>query len=611
MIEFNNVSKYFGTRCLFDDVNFFINEKDKIGVVGLNGSGKSTLFKILAGVEGIDSGSIRVPKDYKIGYLTQHINLTKDTVLNEAISAIPKDEDGSDKTYLAKAMLSGLGFSDESFLLSPHKLSGGFQVRLELTKLLLTNPNLLLLDEPSNYLDIVSIRWLTKFLRSWKNELLLISHDRGFVNSIVNHTLGIHRKKILKIKGKIEDYERVISEREELHEKTRINQEAKIAHMQRFIDKLGAKATKAKAAQSRVKMIEKIEKLEELQKIKTLDFKFKEEPLEGKTAMSVSNLSFGYNNNSNNDNILINDLSFILKKNDRIGIIGKNGKGKTTLLRLLLGELTPLTGTVSTPPLAKISYFGQTNIERLDPKLTVEEEIWSVDPLMPRTNVRSICGLMMFQGDDALKKVSVLSGGEKSRVLLGKILVKPSNILLLDEPTNHLDMSSTDALLEATTKFNGAVLIVTHSENILRKLVNKLIIFQKDGIQVFEGSYDEFLEKIGWEDEVKENETIKEVSQNSKKEARKQRADELTKKNQILRPLRKEVEKLENEITQKEDKLKAIKDELLLLYTQEYTDKVKALESECAYLESQIEESFLKLEEANNKLEKTIKKLSS
>ena len=607
MIELNNVSKYFGTRCLFDEVNFFINEKDKIGLVGLNGSGKSTLFKILAGLESIDSGNIRIPKDYKIGYLTQHINLTKDTILNEAISSIPKDEDGTDKTYLAKAMLSGLGFTDESLSLSPYKLSGGFQVRLELAKLLLTNPNLLLLDEPSNYLDIVSIRWLTKFLRNWKNELLLISHDRGFVNSIVNHTLGIHRKKILKIKGKIEDYEKVIREQEELYEKTRINQESKIAHMQRFVDKLGAKATKAKAAQSRIKMIEKIERLDELQKIKTLDFKFKEEPLQGKTAMSASNLSFGYNN----DNILIKDLSFILKKNDRIGIIGKNGKGKTTLLRLLLGELTPFTGTISTPPLAKISYFGQTNIERLDPKLTIEEEIWSVDPLMPRTNVRSICGLMMFQGDDALKQVSVLSGGEKSRVLLGKILVKPSNILLLDEPTNHLDLSSTDALIEATSKFNGAVLIVTHSENILRKLVNKLIIFQRDGILFFDGSYDEFLEKIGWEDEFIENETQKEVSQNSKKEARKQRADELTKRNQLLRPLRKEVEKIENEITQKEDKLKAIKEELLLLYTQEYTDKVKTLESDCAYLESQIEESFLKLEEANNKLEEAIKKLSS
>ena len=607
MIELNNVSKYFGTRCLFDEVNFFINEKDKIGLVGLNGSGKSTLFKILAGLESIDSGNIRIPKDYKIGYLTQHINLTKDTILNEAISSIPKDEDGTDRTYLAKAMLSGLGFTDESLSLSPYKLSGGFQVRLELAKLLLTNPNLLLLDEPSNYLDIVSIRWLTKFLRNWKNELLLISHDRGFVNSIVNHTLGIHRKKILKIKGKIEYYEKVIREQEELYEKTRINQESKIAHMQRFVDKLGAKATKAKAAQSRIKMIEKIERLDELQKIKTLDFKFKEEPLQGKTAMSASNLSFGYNN----DNILIKDLSFILKKNDRIGIIGKNGKGKTTLLRLLLGELTPFTGTISTPPLAKISYFGQTNIERLDPKLTIEEEIWSVDPLMPRTNVRSICGLMMFQGDDALKQVSVLSGGEKSRVLLGKILVKPSNILLLDEPTNHLDLSSTDALIEATSKFNGAVLIVTHSENILRKLVNKLIIFQRDGILFFDGSYDEFLEKIGWEDEFIENETQKEVSQNSKKEARKQRADELTKRNQLLRPLRKEVEKIENEITEKENKLKELKNELLKLYTEEYTDKVKTLESDCAYLESQIEESFLKLEEANNKLEEAIKKLKN
>ncbi len=606
MIEILNISKSYGERTLFEDVSFIVNNGERVGVLGLNGSGKTTLFRILTGQEHIDNGNIKIPQGYKIGYLTQILSFKEKNILEEAISAIPKKDDGEDQDYLAKAMLQGLGFPQESFLKSPNMLSGGYQVRLQLIKLLLTNPDLLLLDEPSNYLDIVSLRWLTKFLRNWKNELLLISHDRNFVNDVVTHVIGIHRKKIIKVKGKIEDYERIIEEKETLYEKTRLNQEAKIAHMEDFIKKLGAKATKAKSAQSRVKALEKIDRLSELQQIKTLEFKFPEEPLLGKNAMTISNLSFGFAKN----NLLIKDLNFIVSKKDRIGIIGKNGKGKTTLLRLLAGELLPITGSVTTAPLAKLGYFGQTNIERLDKKLTVEEEISSANPDSSRTKVRSICGLMMFSGDDATKKVEVLSGGEKSRVLLGKLLSNPTNVLLLDEPTNHLDMASTDALISASQKFNGAVLVVTHSEMILRKLVNRLIVFDDDKCFIFEGSYDDFLTRIGWKDEGIETKKEKQtLSTNNKKEARKARAEELKKANQILKPLKKEVEELEEKITTKEVKLKELEEKLITLYNDTYSEEVKNLEKEITFLKHDIDKLFSELEKASKKLDNAMKEI--
>lgn len=601
MIEIKNITKHFGQKCLFDNASFIINKGDKIGVVGLNGSGKTTLFKLILGQEMLDEGEIRIPKGYKIGYLNQFISFSKDTILQEALLSIPKEdeEDFEDKDYLAKSILLGLGFEKESFSMSPHLLSGGFQVRLQLAKLLLTNPDLLLLDEPTNYLDIISIRWLTRFFKSFKGELLLISHDRGFVNSIVSSVVGIHREKILKVSGKIQDYEKVIFEKEDLYEKTRLNNEAKISHMEDFVRRFRAKATKAAAAQSRIKMIEKVERLEKLKEIETLDFSFSYLPHQGKNAISVKNLSFGYEK----DKLLIDNLSCEIKSKDKIAIIGKNGKGKTTLLRLIAKELTPIEGEVTINPNIKLGYFGQTNIERLDPSKTIEEEIQSASSdLSSYTKVRNICATMMFQKDDAKKKVSVLSGGEKSRVLLGKILTTPCNVLLLDEPTNHLDLNSTSALIDAAKNFEGVTIIVTHSEEILRTLATKLIVFDNNNCFLFDGTYDEFLERIGWEEEKEETKSTQK-SQNNKKEIRKQRAAQLQKEQNLLKPIKEKIKKIEDEIIKKEKLLGEKKEELLMLYEGSFSEKTLETEKDIAFLEKDIENLFLKLEDESKNLE--------
>ncbi len=609
MIEIKNITKHFGLKCLFDNASFIINKGDKIGLVGLNGSGKSTLFKVIVGQESLDDGEIRIPKGYKIGYLNQFISFSKDSILQEALLSVPREdeEDFEDKDYLAKSILLGLGFEKENFSMSPTLLSGGFQVRLQLAKLLLTNPDLLLLDEPTNYLDIVSIRWLTRFFKSFKGELLLISHDRGFVNNVVSSVVGIHRTKILKVNGKIQDYEKVIFEKEDLYEKTRLNNEAKISHMEDFVRRFRAKATKASAAQSRIKMIEKVERLEKLDEIRTLDFDFSYLPYEGKNAISVKNLSFGYDK----DKLLIENFSFDIKSKDKIAIIGKNGKGKTTLLRLIAKELTPIKGEVNINSNIKLGYFGQTNIERLDPNKTIEEEIQSASSdLSSYTKVRNICATMMFQKDDAKKKVSVLSGGEKSRVLLGKILTTPCNVLLLDEPTNHLDLDSTDALIEAAKNFKGATIIVTHSEDILRALATKLIVFDNNNCFLFDGTYDEFLERIGWEEEKNENTNQKQnVSSNNKKEIRRQRAMQLQKEQNLLKPIKDNIKKIEDEIIKKEKLLEEKKDELLKLYEGSFSEKTLEAEKDISFLENDIEKLFSKLEEESKNLETQKQKL--
>ncbi|MGI6525746.1 MAG: ATP-binding cassette domain-containing protein [Bdellovibrionota bacterium] len=606
MIEFINVSKSYGDRTLFSDVNFTIGSGEKIGVLGLNGSGKSTIFKIIAGLEEIEHGSIHVPTDYRIGYLTQHIHFKTDTILDEAALDMPVVEGGIKELHLAKAMLQGLGFMQDDFSKSPTILSGGMQIRLQLAKLLLTTPNLLLLDEPSNYLDIVSLRWLITFLKDWRNELLLISHDREFMDSVITHTLGIHRQQVRKMRGKTTDFERQIAESEAIHEQTRLNQERKLAQTERFIERFRYKSTKAKAVQSKIKGLEKVNRLKHLEAIAELDFAFQAEPLEGKIAATVSEISFGYTP----QNLLFKDLSLTITPRDRIGIIGKNGKGKTTLLRLLGGELTPTHGGVSFAPKAKVGYFGQTNIERLNPELTVEEEIAAADPSSSRTRIRSICGLMMFPNDDALKKVKVLSGGERSRVLLGKLLMRPSNVLLLDEPTNHLDISSTEALIDAAKDFQGAVLVVTHSEMILRKLVHRLIVFDGGKCFLFEGNYDDFLERIGWEEEASTSPKKLEASENSKREQRRKRAEQLEQRNKVIKPLQKVVTDLENEIIEAEEVLKNSEEKLVLIYQGEFTDEVKELNLLIQSTKEKIDLLFHELEAASANLEEAVASFS-
>ncbi len=547
MIQVSNLEKSYGRQALFDRVGFIINPGERVGLVGRNGHGKTTLFRLILGQEHQDSGTISIPAGYRIGHLAQHIRFIEESVLKEACLSLPLREDGRDESYKAEAILMGLGFSTDELVLNPAQLSGGFQVRLNLAKALVSNPNLLLLDEPTNYLDIVSLRWLVRFLRAWKKELIIITHDRSFMDSVTTHTMAIHRCEIRKIAGPTENvYQQLLLE-EEIHEKTRVNDEKKRNEIEQFINRFRAKATKAKAVQSRVKSLQKKERLEKLSDTKNLDFTFNSAPFNSKQLMEVKDLSFGFDPGAP----LIDGLSFYAGKKDRIAIIGKNGKGKTTLLNLLSGELTPLSGEVRHHNDLKFAYFGQTNINRLNLQKTVEEEIMEAHPDHNRGAARKICGVMMFPGDDALKKISVLSGGEKSRVLLGKLLVSPANMLMLDEPTNHLDMESAESLLEAIDAFPGGVVIVTHSEMILHAIATRLIVFDNGKAALFEGTYQDFLDRVGWNNEIPQLKRDSKVNGGKtvdRKLLRRLRAELVNEKSRTLGALQKRIVEIEREI---------------------------------------------------------------
>lgn len=498
MIRVEKLSKSYGRQVIFEDVSFTVNPGERVGLVGRNGHGKTTLFRLILGEEQADSGTIRVPQGYVIGHLSQHIRFSADTALHEGCLGLPPAEEGSDETYRVKTILSGLGFTEEDFSRHPMELSGGYQIRLNLAKLLVSGPNLLLLDEPTNYLDIVSIRWLTRFLRNWKNELMIITHDRSFMDGVTTHTMGIHRRRVRKITGPTEKlYSHLLLE-EEHYEKTRLNDERKRQEAEGFIRRFRAQANRARAVQSRIKALKKTEVRERLAGITSLDFSFRSEEFHGKWLVDCRDARFSFEPEGP---ALIDGFNMTVARGDRIAVIGRNGKGKTTLLNLLAGEREPSAGAIVRTPQLKLAYFGQTNIERLHPGNTVEEEILDAMPEHNRGAARGICGLMMFEGDNALKKIQVLSGGEKSRVLLGKLLVRPAHLLLLDEPTNHLDMESTEALLEAMEEFQGAVVIVTHNEMILHSFPERLVVFDDGGIRLFEGAYRDFLERVGWKDE--------------------------------------------------------------------------------------------------------------
>jgi ATP-binding cassette subfamily F protein 3 len=499
MIQFDKVTLSFAGHPLFEDVSFTLQKGERCALVGRNGSGKSTIFKLIDGELIADRGAIAVPKGYRTGVLQQHIRFSKPTLIEEAALGLPPGEE--ELVYKAEKILFGLGFTKEDLDRPTSDFSGGFQLRLHLAKVLVSEPDCLLLDEPTNYLDILSIRWLSQFLSKWKGEFILISHDREFLDSVSTHTMGIHRGKVKKFKGgTIAYYEQIVLE-EEVQEKTRIKFGKKRAHAEKFIERFGATASKAKQAQSRVKMLEREPALERLNQIASLSFSFHEAPFPGKKMLEAQNLTFSYTTEP-----LIQDVSLSIEKGKRIAIIGKNGRGKSTLLRLLAGDLNPQSGALSASDNMRTCYFGQTHIERLKESHTIEQELSLSNPLLSFTEVKGIAGTMMFSGDLSLKKIGLLSGGEKSRVLLGKILAKPCNLLLLDEPTHHLDIESVEALIDALEDFEGSVVLVTHSELILRRLVpDQLVLCGPDKQTVFLGNYDEFLEKMGWEEEEKKS----------------------------------------------------------------------------------------------------------
>ncbi len=569
MIELINISKSYPTGELYNDLNLRLNSGDKVGLVGRNGTGKSTLFKLILGEEHQDGGEIKFPKAYKIGALKQYFDFHEKTLIDETASAL--SEDNKYDVYKAEKILFGLGFLDEDLEKDPKSFSGGFQIRINLAKLLLTEPNMLLLDEPTNYLDILSIRWLKAFLKSFAGEVILITHDRNFMDSVCTHTLGIIRKNAFMLPGGTKKFFEQLSANQEHHEKQKVAQDKKIKDLEEFIAKNKARAATATLAQSKVKILEKMEKLEDINYEANLSFDFNYKETSAKFLVEVKDLSFGYTN----DNILFKNITFALSRGETIGIIGKNGKGKSTLLNAIAGELEPFSGSVDFHPSCEFGHFGQTNISHLNPKNSIMDEIYSVNHKLPEALIRSICGIMMFSGDNAKKKISLLSGGEKSRVMLGKIIAKDVNLLFLDEPTNHLDIDSIDALTTAIKAFEGSCMIVTHSEELLRAVCDKLIIFTNDGADYFNGTYDEFLEQIGWEDDEVEKKKVVKPKRN-KKEIKKLRAAIVTEKGKVTTPIKKEIQELEELIPTLSGKQKSHKSTELL----DLQDKLEKLNAE-------------------------------
>ncbi|MEN6447309.1 MAG: ATP-binding cassette domain-containing protein [Syntrophaceae bacterium] len=605
MISVENLWKSYGPQELFEGVSFKINPRERVGFVGRNGHGKTTLFRLILGEEEPDEGTIVIPKNYRIGHVTQHLGFTEDTVLGEGMKGLPEAQ--KDQHWKVEKVLAGLGFSEQDMGRSPFEFSGGFQVRLNLAKVLVSDPDLLLLDEPTNYLDITSIRWIERFLIAWPRELMLITHDRTFMDRIVTHTMGIHRKRVRKIEGDTEKLYNLIAQQEEVYEKTRVNDERKRKEVEAFITQFRAKARLVGLVQSRIKLLDKMERKDKLEKIKTLEFSFRSTPLQAKYVLQAKGLSFSYDPETE----LIRDFNITIRPGEKVCIIGPNGRGKTTLLKLLADQLRPESGEIVYNPKTVKGVFEQTNMRSLVDSRTVEEEIMFAAGDIDRQAARNVCGGMMFEGDSALKKIQVLSGGEKSRVMLGKLLVTPVNLLLMDEPTNHLDMESSDALLAALDCFDGALVMVTHNEMFLHALAERLIIFNNDTIEIYEGGYQRFLDRGGWGDEdISLSTTRKEPRENgeegkiNKKEQRKKRSEIVFERSKTLNPLERRIEKTESEIERHEKILKELQQKIQEVSLAKDGRKIVEVSKAIQKSEQAIETLFSELEDLHGTLEK-------
>ena len=596
MLSVENLSKAFGKQILFEEASFKINAGERVGLVGRNGHGKTTLFRIIVNEEQPDGGGVTIPRNYRIGYVRQHLAFSEDTVLAEGEKGLPAGE--RHHTWKVEKILSGLGFSAEDMLRHPGTFSGGHQVRLNLAKTLLSQPDLLLLDEPTNYLDITSLRWVERYLSTWPHELMLITHDRSFMDAIVTHIMGIHRRKIRKMEGNTEKFYSQIAQDEEIYEKTRLNEDRRHQEIEQFITKFRAKARLANLVQSRVKLLEKRGRKEKLEKLKTLDFSFRSKPFKGKYAVTVKDLSFSYEAGAP----LIRDFSMTVRPNDRVCVVGKNGKGKTTLIKLLAGVLSPTGGAITYSPGIARGFFEQTNIASLVESRTVVEEIAASYGDVDRQTAWNISGAMMFDDEYALKTISVLSGGEKSRVMIGKLLATPLNLLLLDEITNHLDMESCDALLAALDNFPGALIMVTHNEMFLHALAERLIVFRDGQVYPFEGSYQRFLEKEGWDeadsDKPARQETRKQKAPDllSKKERRRIRSDLITERSRVLNPLKQRIEQIEKDIEAGEKRLHELNQQMVKASQLNSGAKIVELSQSIHHCRSTIDRLFDELE---------------
>jgi ATP-binding cassette subfamily F protein 3 len=532
MVSVNQLTLDFGTFLLFENVSFLINQRDRIGLVGKNGAGKSTLLKLIKGIQEPTSGEVSIPRDFSIGYLpqvmkhddrfsvfeeteqafseikklekeieilTEAISQRKDYQSQEYLSLIDRLAEanerfsmfgGHDYRSRIEITLKGLGFQPSDFNRLTSEFSGGWRMRIELAKILLRKPDLFLLDEPTNHLDIESITWLEEFLRNYNGSLVLISHDRAFLDNVTNRTIEISLGKIYDYKASYSKFVTLREERREQQIAAFRNQQKMIGDTEQFIERFRYKATKAVQVQSRIKQLQKIERIEvdEFDNSK-LNIKFPPAPHSGKIVVSGKHVSKSYG-----DHVVLEDIDFDIERGEKVAFVGRNGEGKTTLARIIMRELE-YQGETKIGHQVKIGYFAQNQAQQLDENLTVFETIDNVATGNVRTKVRDLLGAFLFSGEEVDKKVSVLSGGERTRLAMVLLLLEPVNFLVLDEPTNHLDMRSKDILKQALNDFEGTVLVVSHDREFLDGLVDRIFEFGKKKIREHLGGIYEFLAK--------------------------------------------------------------------------------------------------------------------
>jgi len=595
MISLQKLQLQYGERFIFRDASATIGASDRIGLVGSNGAGKTTLLKVLAGKIETDDGSVDKANYVTIGYLPQDgidvsgrplftevesafesvVDLKKkvDEASNrlqgldtesieyaetlELIGAWEQELDDLDASKLPskiQAILSGLGFAASDMERDTGEFSGGWQMRIALAKLLLTNPSLLLLDEPTNHLDITSQRWLERFLKSYRGSLLIVSHDRSFLDEICSRTFELSLGKLTIYSGNYSYYEKQSVLRKEQLVKAHANQQREIEKTEQFINRFRAKASKATQVQSRIKALDKIERIEIEQDEAEIAFKFPPAPRSGQTIVEIKDLCKSYGELS-----VIKNANLRIERGDRIAIVGVNGAGKTTLSKIIAGVESYQAGEIIPGHSTSIAYFAQHQADELDPSLSAFETLEQSTEGQTATELRSILGGFLFRGDDVFKKTSVLSGGERNRLALSKILTRKANFLILDEPTNHLDMRSQAALSRALDRYDGSFLVVSHNRSFVDGIVNKVLEVRKDGLSLFPGNVSDYLahldaidNKIGNQSSQQKtpaSPTTKNESASNPKERRKMRA---LIQNE-LKPFKSEADKIEGKISALEE----------------------------------------------------------
>ena len=661
MLTVSGLSLELGDRVLFKEVGFSIARGQRVGLVGRNGQGKTTLLKILCGLAEYSSGTIQKAKDFKVAYLPQEVVTPQKasiTVYNEAakafsgllqkkerLDAISKkleDIDGTSSRHQAllteydrlhdeldkegfyavksriEVVLYGLGFSKDALDRAVSSLSGGWIMRLELAKILLSEPDLILLDEPTNHLDLPSLSWLENFLLQQDAGCLIVSHDRTFLDNVVEEIWELEGGRLAMYKGNYSFYEKEREKRAAQLETAWRNQQKKIKEMQGFIERFRAKATKARQVQSRIRQLEKMELHEAPIRRQEYSFSLPTPPRPGKIVLEAKGLSKVYG-----EKRLFSDLSFMIRRGSKMAVVGPNGAGKSTLLKILSGRLSPDSGQVIFGHNVKVAYFAQHQAMELDHDGTILENLRARCPELSETRLRTIAGIFMFREDDVHKKVSVLSGGEKSRVALAAIMAEGANLLLLDEPTNHLDIEAQEAVRSALANFEGSVVVVSHNRYFLDGFVDGVLEIQDGRVCIFPGNLSQFLamkdsslkeatnpsllskghKKLPGSTTTKKKDGEVGARSLSKKEKKRLIAEIRQERSRELGPLRKEANRLENQIDSLEQEREDV--EMLLSDASTYSDQKKSAQLNRRYSEikKELESLYSLWEEASQRLE--------